>query len=384
MTVGIMVFIPCAYARAQEEQQQNQPQKPEVVILSPGADEMWTGKQVIKIRLKGMDLREVQEVTIFLDGRLLKEFIVPSSTMTMTHDFGVRGHNRTLDVKVWGKRYIKLASAVLKSMQVDASHDVEVEQVMVPVVVKDGAGNYVRGLKKEDFELLVDDQPGEISYLSTKGTVQFNMVQVIDISYSMRDKIHDVLETARDFLEKLISGNDRVTFVFFNHRVFDHIGFTSNIDELVERLDLRSPVIGETALYDAIAYTLNVLNKTPGWNIMVIFSDGDDNSSYIDRYSLVKKVKGCPVVIYAIDNRQEGQNDLLFDICDISGGMTFPLTSHKKINRVYEKIREDIMAQYILFFRPDRRGDPKTRRFHTLAIKVKKHKYDIRTIKGFY
>jgi VWFA-related protein len=211
------------------------------------------------------------------------------------------------------------------------------------------------------------------------------MAQVIDISFSMRSKIYDVLLTARDFTKKLLTGNDRGTFVFFNHKVFDHIGFTGDMKELEDRLNLQSPVIGGTALYDAVAYTLNEMNKTSGWNIMVIFSDGEDNSSYIDRFSLVKKVKESPVVIYAIDNKTGRPNDLLKQICGLSGGLTFPLASHRRINNVYEKIREEIMAQYVLFFKPDRGGKRKpSARFHTLAVKVKKRKYDIRTIKGFY
>ncbi|NIM18132.1 MAG: VWA domain-containing protein [Candidatus Aminicenantes bacterium] len=389
VSMVMMLFTTCYFSFTYGSEKTNtstqKQQKPEVIILSPREGEMWTGKQLIKVQLKGIDLRQVWEVGIYLDGRLLKEFSSPTPTITMSHHFGVKGQNRTLKVIVRGKKFNKLALAERKSLRVDVSHDVEVNQVMVPVVVKDKQGNYVRGLKKEDFVLLVDGKPKKISYLSTKGTVQFNMAQVIDISFSMRSKIYDVLLTSRDFTKKLLTGNDRGTFVFFNHKVFDHIGFTSDMKELDDRLNLQSPVIGGTALYDAIAYTLNEMNKISGWNIMVIFSDGEDNSSYIDRFSLVKKVKKSPVVIYAIDNKTGRPNDLLKQICDLSGGLTFTLTSHRRINKVYENIREEIMAQYVLFFKPDRRGKRKTSaRFHTLTVKVKKRKYDIRTIKGFY
>jgi VWFA-related protein len=388
ITVLTILFITFSFSFTRESREtgeKSEQQKPQVIILSPKEGVMWTGNQLIKVRLEGIDLRQVLEVGIYLDGRLLKEFPSPTPTITMSHNFGARGQNRTLKVTVRGKKFNKLAFAERKSLRVDVSHDVEVSQVMVPVVVKDKKGNYVRGLKREDFVLLVDGKPKQIAYLSTKGTVQFNMAQVIDISYSMRGKIYDVLLTARDFMKKLMSGSDRGTFVFFNHRVFEHTGFTSDMKELTDRLDLQSPVIGGTALHDAIAYTLNEMNKTTGWNIMIIFSDGEDNSSYIDRYSLVKKVKKSPVVIYAIDNKTGKPNDLLRQICHLSGGLTFTLTGSRRLNKVYEKIREEIMAQYVLFFNPGRRARRKaSARFHTLTVKVKKHKYDIRTIKGFY
>ena len=82
-----------------------------------------------------------------------------------------------------------------------AAAAVVVVAVVVPVVVKDKEGNYVRGLKKEDFLLLADDKPREISYFNTCGTAQFNIALVIDLSGSMRYKIHAVLRAARNFLE---------------------------------------------------------------------------------------------------------------------------------------------------------------------------------------
>jgi VWFA-related protein len=361
-----------------------QAQKPGVVFLSPKEDDLWTGDRKVKIKLRNIDTEDVRVIEVYLDGRLVRELAGPP--YVFTHSFGIEGQNHILKVVVRGEGLKVLAAAQLKSYQVFQSHKVEVRQVLVPVVVKDKKGNYVRGLKKQDFLLLSDDKTMEVSHLSTKGTERFNMVQVVDISYSMRNKIHDVLLASRDFTRQLISGSDKGTFVFFNHRVFDHMGFTSNMDELIERLNLRSPVMGGTALYDAVAYTLNLMSKTPGWNFMVIFSDGGDNSSYIDAFSLVKKVKKSPVVIYAIDNREIGGNEVLGEICTLSGGMLFPLTNVNKTKKVYDKIRAEIKAQYVLYFNPAAGGVSRSfRRFHPLIVKVKDHDdYDIRTIKGYY
>ena len=100
---------------------------------------------------------------------------------------------------------------------------------------------------------------------------------------------------------------------------------------------------------------------------------------------MVKKVKESPIVIYAIDNKQGGSNDVLREICSLSGGMLFPLTSVKKTRRVYEKIREEIKAQYVLYFNPAKGGNPKTfKRFHSLTVQVKNRQYNIRTLKGYY
>jgi len=82
--------------------------------------------------------------------------------------FGIEGQNHTLKAVVLGEGLKVLAAAELKSYQVFQSYQVEVQEVLVPVVVKDKKGNYVRGLKKEDFLLVSDDKTMEVSYLSTR------------------------------------------------------------------------------------------------------------------------------------------------------------------------------------------------------------------------
>jgi len=337
------------------------------------------GNRQIILAVKNIEPGEIRVVELFLDGRLLQEIRTPP--YTLTYEFGTRGQNRVLRAVVRGEGNKLLAQGILRSFQVDDTQVVEVKRMVLPVVVKDRKGNYVRGLRKGDFQLSVDGKPREISFFSTRGTTQFNLAQVIDISTSMRFKLNDVLGAARDFMETLMTPGDKGTFVFFNHIVFDSDGFTGDMKELNERLALLAPAAGETALYDAAARTLNMMSNTRGWNIIVIFSDGQDNSSYIDPYSLIEKVRKSSVVVYAIDNDVNRSEDVLAEICEISGGMTFPLDSVKKTRRVYERIREDIHAQYILYFDAPSSGGG--HRFHPLEVTVKGKKYDIRTIKGY-
>jgi VWFA-related protein len=354
-------------------------EKPGVVITVPKSGKMWAGELEIRIRLKHIETKDIRQVEYYLDGRLIKEIETPP--FHFVHSFGMRGHNRVLKVLVRGHNKKVMARTQLKSFQADDQQDVEVRRVMVPVVVKDKKGNYVRGLKQKDFILLSDDKPVKIAYFDAAGTTRFNMIQVVDISYSMRDKIHDVLEAATDFLKQLLTAKDRGAFVFFNHIVFDQTELTDDPKALVEDLFLKSPAAGGTAIFDALAYTLDLMSKTPGWNIVVIFSDGEDNSSYIDRPSLIQKVKKSAAVIYAIDNGISYGGKVLEQICDHSGGKTFPLDSVKKTQQIYERIREDIKARYILYFNP--KGSSRNR-FHSLTVKVKGKKYEIRTPKGYY
>lgn len=378
-------FIPSTGAVPGEEKEKD---KPSVVFHSPKAGDVWTGKQKIEVELKHVPAGTPVKVEIYLDGRFIT--VLNKRPYTYTHDFGSRAQHRTLKVLVKDHKARTVVSGTLHSLDVDDSHEVEVRQLVVPVVVKDKNGNYIRGLDKADFQLKADGVEQEISYVKRSGTMQFNMVLVIDISGSMQFKLRKVIEAGRDFLKKLMAPNDRGAVVYFNEDVFEPSGITDDLDELLKSLSLESRAVGETALYDAAAYTLELLSGVRGWNIMVIFSDGGDNSSYIDPMSLVQKVKKSNTVIYAIRNiagRDEDPYYLSFmeNICSISGGMTFRLSDIAGTQKVYDRIREDIRSQYLLHFSPaklkrGRRGN----RFHTLEVTVKGKNYQVRTLKGFH
>jgi VWFA-related protein len=353
--------------------------QPGVYFVTPQANTMWVSRQPVTIRLTHINPDDVRMVEVYLDGRLIKE--LQARPFAFTHDFGNRGNNRKLKVLVRGKDFKVAARTEIKSFEADDSQSVVVKQVVLPVVVKDKSGNYIRGLKEEDFQVLSDNEPVKISYIKAGGTTRFNMAQVIDLSYSMKDKVYDVFSAAGNFMKNLLTANDRGVFIFFNHYIFDHAGLTSDMNELMNSLNLKSPVIGDTALYDALAYTLDLLKNVEGWNIIVLFSDGEDNSSYINKESLLYKVKQSSVLIYAIDNGGTAGAKVLNKICELSGGMTFPLDNVKKTTKVYEDIRDDIKSSYILYFTPPHSS---SRKFHQLNVKVKNKDYRIRTLKGYY
>ncbi|MCP5103342.1 MAG: VWA domain-containing protein [bacterium] len=358
-----------------------------VVFLSPRSGDVWTGRQKIEVSVTGVPGGAAAKVEIYLDGRLIAA--LNKKPYVYTHDFGAGARHRTLKVLVKNQEGGTIAVGTLESLEVDDAHEVEVSQVVVPVVVKDESGNYIRGLEKKDFRLIAGGVEQEISYVKKSGTMQFNMALVIDISGSMQFKLRKVVVGARDFLTKLMAPNDRGAVVFFNEDVFEPSGLTTNLDELTENLSLETRAVGETALYDAVAYTLELLSSARGWNIIVIFSDGGDNSSYIDPMSLVQKVKQSNTVIYAIRNIAGQDEDPFYlnfmtNVCALSGGVTFRLSDIAGMQRVYDRIREDIRAQYLLHFSPKRiKRSRRRNRFYSLTVEVKKKNSKVRTLKGF-
>lgn len=356
----------------------------EVKFLSPRNDGVWVGRQVIDILVKGMDPGAIRSVQLFLDGKLLRDFLKPP--YKLIYDFGPKPKFRKLKVVVRDVNQ-NIMSEEIRSEFFDDAQEVNIVQIVVPVAVMDQKGNYVTGLTKDDFVLLEDGIPQKIDYFSKSGRTKFNLALLIDISSSMKNKIGKVKEGARLFLEQLLTKDDRAIIVFFNHDVFEDTDFTNDIDELFNSISVAFP-FGATALYDAIAYCIKLLKSITGRNIIILFSDGEDNSSYIDPYTLIKNAEKSNSVIYSIGKKlvtyEDNQyQDLLNKISTSSGGMTFFFEKVEDIEVVYQKIRRDIRAKYILQFSP--KDDKRRRRFRKLTIQLKDRKrYTIRTIKGYY
>lgn len=358
---------------------------PRVWFASPQGDDMWIGEKKIEVRLRNIDPKNIRSIEIYLDGKFLKQFT--STPYTMTHDFGKVPRNRTLRVLVKDIHKIVILEHEIQSYQFDDARVVDVAQVVVPVVVTDENGYYIKDLTKDDFIITDEGVTQEITYFAKKGKTKFNLALLMDISSSMKDKIGDVKDAAKIFLEALISKNDRAIIVMFNHEVFEDTDFTNNIDELINSLSIAFP-FGATALYDAIAYTIKLLRGTPGRNIIILFSDGEDNSSYIDPYTLTKKVEQSNCVIYSIGKKTAffddiRYQDILKKISVSSGGITFLFDDVSDIPSIYRRIRRDIRAKYILQFKPSKKG--KLKRFRKISVRVRgKKRYKIRTIKGYY
>lgn len=360
-------------------------QTPQVKFISPQNDDLWIGSKKIEIKVEGLDINKVQSVELYLDGQILKEFKKPP--FVTNFNFGQIPKNRRLKVLVKDKYKIVILSREIKSYHLDDSRVVDVAEVVVPVVVTDNNGYYVKDLKKDDFLIYEEGVSQNITYFSKKGKTKFHLVLLIDISSSMKDKIGDVKDAAKLFLEELMSKNDQAIVVLFNHEVFEDTEFSNDINELFNSISIAFP-FGATALYDAIAYCTKLVKGIPGRNIIILFSDGEDNSSYIDPFTLIKKVERSNCVIYAIGKKNVFNDDIQYQdilnkISQSSGGITFLFDDVNEIQTVYRLIRRDIRAKYILQFKPKSRG--KIKRFRKITVKVKKQKrYKIRTIKGYY
>src|SRR5262252_8690034 len=170
--------------------------------------------------------------------------------------------------------------------------------VYLTVLVNDKLGRFVAGLTKEDFEIFDDNIKQDIAFFSDDDA-PISLGIVYDVSGSMGNFSSHSLAMLRQFFENSHTEDEFYVYAF-NNRVQLVQDFTS----LPEALQNRVAVIkskGNTALYDAVyAAVEKVRQGRHHKKVILIFSDGEENSSRYSGKELQSLLRESDVLIYAI------------------------------------------------------------------------------------
>jgi VWFA-related protein len=168
--------------------------------------------------------------------------------------------------------------------------------VNLNVNATDRSGKAVPGLKLEDFSVFEDGAVQQVSFFSPERS-PFNLVLLIDLSGSVRDKIDLIRDTALHFLE-VISPQDSVAIVTFTTDVTVISQLTKDRGDLRDSVDFMLPPAGGTSFYDALGYALvEVLRKVKGQrNAVITITDGEDNALQSQLVTAVRAIGSGTIV----------------------------------------------------------------------------------------
>ncbi|HLZ52759.1 MAG TPA: VWA domain-containing protein [Candidatus Acidoferrum sp.] len=270
---------------------------------------------------------------------------------------------------------------------------VDVGLVVLHTTVLDDRGKFADGLKVENFRVFEDKVEQKLTTFKRED-VPVSMGLVIDNSGSMRDKRPRVNEAAITLVEAS-NPQDQAFVVNFNDDFYLDLDkdFTSSIPELkeaLERIDSR----GSTALYDAIIGSLDHLKKaTKDKRVLLVVTDGEDNSSHNSLEKTLREIQKTDTVIYTIgllgdEKRKEKNNAMraLKRIAEASGGLAFFPESVDDVHSICEQVAHDIRNQYTLAYYPSNTRKDGT--FRAVSVQVipprGRGKLVARTRNGYY
>lgn len=213
-------------------------------------------------------------------------------------------------------------------------------------------------------------QPERVDQFKQVKNVGYDLMLAVDISSSMqavdfstKNKIVSRLDATKDVVGKFVLGRqgDRVGLVAFGESAYLHVPLT--LDTVSVSRMLKDTVAGmagnATAIGDAIGLSVKTLRQRPeGSRVLVLLTDGDDNSSSIPPLEAAKLAKQYGIRIYTVGVGSNGQvpfptgyggyamvqvsmnEDLLREIADKTGGQYFLATDQKALESIYWKINE--------------------------------------------
>ena len=277
--------------------------------------------------------------------------------------------------------------------QGDSKIRVDVNLVVLHTTVLDDRGRFADGLKEENFRVLEDKAEQKLAVFKRED-IPVSMGLVIDNSGSMRDKRPRVNAAALTLVEAS-NPQDEAFVVNFNDDFYLDLDkdFSSSIPELkeaLERIDSR----GSTALYDAVIGSLDHVKKgAKDKKVLLVVTDGEDNTSHNSLEKTIKEVQKTDTVIYTIGLLSEESKKnakrarrALEEIAKASGGLAFFPENVADVKDICENVAHDIRNQYTLAYYPSNTKRDGT--FRTVQVDVipprGRGKLVARTRNGYY
>jgi Ca-activated chloride channel homolog len=260
-----------------------------------------------------------------------------------------------------------------------------VDLVLLDVSVKNPHGGFVSGLEKSNFKVFEDGHARTITHFASVDT-PVTVGLVMDDSGSMRNKRPEVVMAGLAFA-KSSNPQDEFFVVNFNNSVVrglpPHVPFTDDLQILRAGLYYGEPV-GQTALYDAIAYALKHLDQGHrDKRTLIVVSDGGDNVSQLSLSQLMAQVVASRATIYTVGLFDQGNPELnpgvLRKLAGVSGGEYFQPASLDQVLPVFEKISKDIRNRYTVGYIPDETGDQRAVRSVKVSAQEAGRKLSVKT-----
>ena len=231
--------------------------------------------------------------------------------------------------------------------------------VSVDATVTDAQGRLVPGLEREDFTILDNDRPQEITFFDSN-VQPFTVVVMLDFSASMTANLDRLRMAAEQFLLRMLPA-DKGQVGAFSDKIQFSGTFTNKRDDLI--FALRDLQFGNpTRLYDAINESMAMLKGVQGRRVVLAFTDGDDTASRVGMGDVLDRARDEEVMIYAIGLESEyfnGQRQVrsrpdrgLRRLAEETGGGYFELKKADDLGPTFTRVAQELHSQYALGFTP--------------------------------
>lgn len=328
---------------------QTPPAASRLVIVEPTADAIVVGRSRVVVQIDA-PTAAVRGVQVFVDGRLACTVSAPPWECPFDGGATPTAHHVRVVARVGeADRFV----ANVRTRSLGFTEAVRVDAVQVPVVVRDGDGRFVRGLKAADF-VVKENGVAQTLTQAIDESVPLEVVLAVDISASMADVMSQVIRAGTAFMDRL-RPQDAATVLAFNDNRF--VVVDTEKDPAKRRAALAGlQPWGGTALYDALGEALDLSARGTGRKGIVVFSDGADQASRLTSRTAIGRIQQSDAMVYTIafgsGSEDQHLRKQLEGYAKASGGRVYFPRDPEDLERAFADIIEELSSQYLLSYAP--------------------------------
>jgi VWFA-related protein len=255
--------------------------------------------------------------------------------------------------------------------------------VEVYAAVTDNHGRQVPGLKADQFEVIEDGTQQRIQ-LFEPYTSALTVALLIDTTGSMTRELPFVKNAVSKLLA-LMKPQDSFGLFSFSDRLTVLQPFTQDRQAATRAL-LRTRAAGRTALFDALTQLAPELSRVTGKKAILLFTDGDDNSSLLTRENAIRNIKRIGIPVYAVAQGEALGNKTLRkcleEISEATCGISYEVKSQDDLAKIFDEIGRDLQHLYLIGYQPptETKSD-----WHKITVRVRAQKgVKIRAKEGYW
>jgi Ca-activated chloride channel homolog len=283
---------------------------------------------------------------------------------------------------------------------------VDVNLVNVAFTARDAKGALVDNLAKDDVSLLEDSTQQKIEFFAKSTDLPLTLGLIMDVSGSQEhfEKKHE--KDLEVFLKEVLGPKDRAFMVCFGNHLRLVSDYTNSSGEILsgfhdfDKGRRRFPEIGPdeerelgTAYYDSIFYSVKEkLSEAGGRKAILIFSDGEDNSSSHDMMDTIEAAQAANVIVYTIRYTETSKHgtlnarnkygiSVMERVARDTGGAHID-AQHTDPHTYFHQIAEELRTSYEIAYYPSNKAQDGT--FRKIKIIPLNESVKIRTKTGYF
>ncbi|HVA95829.1 MAG TPA: VWA domain-containing protein [Candidatus Dormibacteraeota bacterium] len=243
-----------------------------------------------------------------MQTNLFRRFILGMLIVTLLFPAG--------EMTAWAQDKGKKAPAPAPQQAPGFAISVTVPVVSVDVVVTDNNGNYLTGLKKDNFRITED---GKVQMITNFAPTDAPITIVLLLEFSKLGYqvfTYNARNWSAAFLSDL-KPSDWVALETFNMRSNVEVDFTHNPDEIMRGLNqLVYPPFSESDLFDALGDVLDRIKDVKGKKSVLVLASGMNTFSKLNLDQVMKRIRETDATIFTV-----GVGEQLFTMADANGSL---------------------------------------------------------------